>query len=240
MTLRGSERKFWLMSETQEGNLDEWASDRERERKTTKWVRSVPEMKHMSFFFCFRSPFGRGRRCIKKTVPFPCPQVFIFVHCRLVSQCNAPPITSHSFAPMPHPSRPSAHAPNTLWRQQLLRVGGGVRFCRPQSTSYPPPLPSPPPRPLMSLLASFSSPHLFSWLSQPRMTNLPRSLFFPPSFLFLRETVMHQKKRFTNRVLKKCYNSVAAPPTSFPPPTLFLSIYRSPPPSVSPSNFYPL
>lgn len=125
MTLRGSERKFWLMSETQEGNLDEWASDRERERKTTKWVRSVPEMKHMSFFFCFRSPFGRGRRCIKKTVPFPCPQVFIFVHCRLVSQCNAPPITSHSFAPTPHPSRPSAHAPNTLW---LIPVASDCSF----------------------------------------------------------------------------------------------------------------
>lgn len=111
-------------------------------------------------FFCFRSPFGRGRRCIKKTVPFPCPQVFIFVHCRLVSQCNAPPITSHSFAPTPHPSRPSAHAPNTLWRQQLLRVGGGGS----DSAAYrvlpipPPPLPpSPPPHVFTGFLLLASS-----------------------------------------------------------------------------------
>lgn len=173
MTLRGSERKFWLMSETQEGNLDEWASDRERERKTTKWVRSVPEMKHMSFFFCFRSPFGRGRRCIKKTVPFPCPQVFIFVHCRLVSQCNAPPITSHSFAPTPHPSRPSAHAPNTLWRQQLLRVGGGSDSAAHRVLPIPPP--SPPPLPAPSCLYWLPSPRLISsagyhspeWLTCP-------------------------------------------------------------------------
>ena len=63
-------------------------------------------------------------RCIKKDCAISLPTSFIFEHCRLVSQCNAPPITSHSFAPTPNGSRPPAHAPQSL-TSDTAAVGGG-------------------------------------------------------------------------------------------------------------------
>lgn len=52
-----------------------WMSARERKKKLDK-VREIDVRDETYVIFCyFRSPFGRGRRCIKKTVPFPCPQV---------------------------------------------------------------------------------------------------------------------------------------------------------------------
>ena len=63
-------------------------------------------------------------RCIKKDCAISLPTSFIFEHCRLVSQCNAPPITSHSFAPTPNGSRPPAHAPQSL-TSDAAAVGGG-------------------------------------------------------------------------------------------------------------------
>lgn len=152
----------------------------------------------------------------KKDCAISLPTGFIFVHCRLVSQCNAPPITSHSFAPTPHPSRPSAHAPNTLWRQSLLR--GGVRFCHPRSTSYPPPLP--PSLPAPSCLCWLPSPCFISSTGyhSPERLTCPDHCFSFFSLSFLWEAVMHQKC-YSNRVLRKCYNSVTPPlhpPSSLP------------------------
>ena len=149
----------------------------------------------------------------KKTVPFHCPQVFIFAHCRLVSQCNAPPITSHSFAPTPHPSRPPAHAPNTLWRQPLPRERRGGPIL-PPTEYFLPPTPPPPHHhhlllcPLMSLLAS---PRFISSTGSRSPESLTRpDLFFSISceeLWCIRQTLQY------NRVFKECYNSVTPPPS---------------------------
>lgn len=123
------------------------------------------------FLLLFPQSFWWREKMYKKDCAISLPTGFIFEHCRLVSQCNAPPITSHSFAPTPHPSRPSAHAPSTLWRQSLLRTGGGIWFCHPQSTSYPPSLPPSPP------------PHVFAGFLL-LASSLPRSLLFFLFFFF--------------------------------------------------------
>lgn len=172
------------MRETCEGNLDQ----RDRKKKNQdegdrhqRW--------NICHFLLFPQSFWKWEKLYKKDCAISLPTGFIFVHCRLVSQCNAPPITSHSFAPTPHPSRPSAHAPNTLWRQLLLR--GGVRFCRPQSTSSLPSLPAP------SCLCWLPSPRFIS-STQPRTADLPRSL------AFLVRICDASENCYSNRVWKKC------------------------------------
>lgn len=139
----------------------------------------------------------------KKDCAISLPTGFIFVHCRLVSQCNAPPITSHSFAPTPHPSRPSAHAPNTLWRQLLLIEGGGP-ILPPTEYFLPPPFPAP------SCLCWLPSPRFISSTGyhSPEPLNLPRSL----ACFFLVRSCDASGKCYSNRVLKKCYRSVTPPP----------------------------
>lgn len=119
------------------------------------------------FLLLFPQSFWWREKMYKKDCAISLPTGFIFEHCRLVSQCNAPPITSHSFAPTPHPSRPSAHAPSTVWRQLLLRRGGGIWFCHPQSTSYPPSLPP-----------SLPTPSCLCWLPSPRFISAQITAFF--------------------------------------------------------------
>lgn len=158
----------------------------------------------------------------KKDCAISLPTGFIFVHCRLVSQCNAPPITSHSFAPTPHPSRPSAHAPNTLWRQSLWRGGGGS-----DSTTHRVLPPSLPP-------SSLPAPSCLCWLPSPRFISSadyhsPEQLTcsdhcLPLLALFSSwEAAMRWEKRFTNRVLRKCHDSVT-PPHHPPSLTLVLTV----------------
>lgn len=100
---------------------------RDRKKKEIKSVRLTSKTKHMSFFLISAVLLVEEEGVEKKDCAISLPTGFIFVHCRLVSQCNAPPITSHSVAPSPNPSRPPAHTPNTLWRQPLLRWLNGGR-----------------------------------------------------------------------------------------------------------------
>lgn len=120
------------------------------------------------FLLLFPQSFWWREKMYKKDCAISLPTGFIFEHCRLVSQCNAPPITSHSFAPTPHPSRPSAHAPSTLWRQSLLRRGGDLIL--PPTEYFLPPFPP-----------SLPTPSCLCWLPSPRFISAQITAFF---FLF--------------------------------------------------------
>lgn len=76
-----------------EGNSDEWETE----------VREVDvrDETYVIFCCCFRSPFSRRRRCIKKTVPFPCPLV-LFLY-TVAWWVNATPL---QLPPTPSPPRP--------------------------------------------------------------------------------------------------------------------------------------
>lgn len=97
VTLEGSGEKVQINEQNLKRRGDRNLTGRQMDAKDEAYV---------SCFIISTVLFGRRRRMRKEECAIFLPTGFIFVRCRLVSQCNAPPITAHSVAPTPHPSRP--------------------------------------------------------------------------------------------------------------------------------------